>query len=398
MNRGRMFPRPLGGDRGQTKPLVDDGSLGRLAVFLPSLVGGGAERITMNLVREMARRGVHVDLVLSSAVGPFLEDVPDSVELVDLGRSRVLTSLPALVRYLRRERPDALLTAISHANVVGVWARRLARVPTRVVVAEHDTLSHVTEQAERRRARVMPFLIGKSYPKADGIIAVSSGVADDLAEATGIPRASIDVIYNPVVTPEVADAARRTVEHPWLAPGEPPVVLGIGRLAPKKDFTTLLRAFAHVRREVVARLLILGEGPERPELEDLVRTLDLEADVALPGFVDNPYGYLGRASLFVLSSRWEGLPTVLIEAMFCGAPVVSTDCPSGPREILDGGRHGELVSVGDVAAMVRAIKAGLAGDIPPAAPESWRVYELGVVTDRYLEMVLPAAVTQKPQA
>ena len=358
----------------------------RLAVFLPSLVGGGAERITVNLVREAARRGVVVDLVLSRAVGPYVSDVRDSVNVVDLRASRVLTSLPALVKYLRRERPEALLTAISHANIVGIWARRLAGGSTRVVVAEHDTLSQVTQQAARRRTRFVPYLIGKSYRSADAIVAVSSGVADDLAEATGIPRHSIDVIYNPVVTPEVAASARASVDHPWLAPGQPPVVIGIGRLAPKKDFPTLLRAFAAARGEERARLLILGEGPERSELESLVRSLGLESDVALPGFVDNPYAYLAHASLFVLSSRWEGLPTVLIEAMFCGTPVISTDCPSGPREILCDGRYGTLVPVGDVASLAEAIRAGIRGEIKPAPAESWRSFELDAVTDRYLEL------------
>jgi glycosyltransferase involved in cell wall biosynthesis len=365
-----------------------------LAVFLPSLAGGGAERVTLNLVSEAARRQVEVDLVLSTAVGPYLPDVPDSVNLVDLGSSRVLASLPALRRYLRRSQPEAMLTAISHANLAAIWARRLARVPTRLVVSEHDTLSLVTQQAKTRRDRTAPYLIGKFYPSADGIIAVSSGVADDLAATTGLPRQSIDVVYNPVITPEVVSASKTETDHPWLAPGEPPVVLGIGRLTKKKDFTTLLRAFAEVRRDVPARLMILGEGPERAELEALVRTLDLESDVALPGFVDNPYAYLSQASLFVLSSRWEGLPTVLIEAMFCGIPVVSTDCPSGPDEILQGGRYGRLVGVGDPAAMARAIAAGLAGDIDPAPPESWHAYELGTVTDRYLELLLGDGATQ----
>jgi len=194
----------------------------------------------------------------------------------------------------------------------------------------------------------------------------------------------------------VATASKAVVDHPWLAPGEPPVVMGIGRLAPKKDFTTLVRAFAEVRQDVRARLMILGEGPERAELESLVRTLDLEADVALPGFVDNPYAYLARASLFVLSSRWEGLPTVLIEAMFCGAPVVSTDCPSGPHEILNGGRYGRLVPVGDLSALAGAITAGITGNIQPAPPESWRDFELGIVVDRYLEMAFGGTAAEKP--
>lgn len=375
---------------------MKDGRPNRLAVFLPSLVGGGAERVTINLVREMARRGVTVDLVLSEAVGPYLAEIPPSVRLVDLGASRMLLSLPALVRYLRRERPTALLTVMSHANVAGLWARRLARVPTRVIVVEQDTLSLVVRETPRRRARVMPYLIGKTYPSADGIIAVSSGVADDLAEVTAIPRSSIAVVYSPVVTPEVAAASRAPANHPWLATGQPPVVMGIGRLAPKKDFPTLLRAFAEVRGKYRARLMILGEGPARGELEALVRELDLEADVALPGFVENPYAYLARANLFVLSSQWEGLPTVLIEAMFCGVPVVATDCPSGPREILRGGRYGTLVPVGDLDALTHAMEAGLSGKIEPAPSESWHAFELGVATDQYLEMAFGRSGTSDP--
>ncbi len=362
----------------------------RLAVFLPSLAGGGAERVSVNLAIEAARRGLPVDLVLSRVAGPYLSDVPPDVRIVDLAAPRVLLSTPALVRYLRRVRPGVMLTALSHANVIGLWARRIARVPTRVVVAEHDTLSSVTRETRRRRARLMPQLAARTYPMADAIVAVSAGVADDLAEVTGMPRSDIDVVYNPVVTPEVAAAAQQPVPHPWLEAGEPPVVLGVGRLAPKKDFASLLRAFAKARVEITARLLILGDGPLREELAQLVESLDLSDDVSIEGFVDNPYAYMSRAALFVLSSRWEGLPTVLIEAMFCGVPVVATDCPSGPREILGGGRYGRLVPVGQVDDLANAIVAGVRGEIPPPPPESWQPFQRDVVVDRYLEIAYPA--------
>ncbi|MCJ7782006.1 MAG: glycosyltransferase, partial [Acidimicrobiia bacterium] len=302
----------------------------RLAIFLPSLAGGGAERVSLNLAREIANRGIAVDLVVSRLAGAFVSEVPDSVRIVDLGASRVATSLPGLVRYLRRNRPDAMLTVMSHANVVGIVATRIARTPTRVVTSEHDTLSQVTQRTARRRARIMPYLVARAYPRADAIVAVSSGVADDLANITGLARSDIDVIYNPVVTPDVEKAAKQVPDHPWFRPGQPPVVLGIGRLAQKKDFPALMRAFAQVREHSSARLVILGDGPDREDLERLARELGVEGDVSMPGFVDNPFSYLRAASVFVLSSRWEGLPTVLIEALYCGVPVVATDCPSGP--------------------------------------------------------------------
>jgi len=365
---------------------VTESARRRLAIFLPSLAGGGAERVSLNLAREVANRGVDVDLVVSQAVGPYVSEIPDGVRLVDLEASRVATSLPGLVRYLRRNRPDAMLTVMSHANVIGVAAASIARTSTRVVTSEHDTLSQVTERTARRRARGMPYLVAMTYPRADAIVAVSSGVADDLSAVTGLSRDDIDVIYNPVVTPEVEEAVKQAVDHPWFDPGQPPVVLGIGRLAPKKDFPTLMRAFARVREHSPARLVILGDGPDREDLHQLARELGIEQDVSMPGFVDNPFSYLRVASVFVLSSRWEGLPTVLIEALYCGTPVVATDCPSGPREILSDGQYGVLVPIDDVEVIAAGIDRAIRGELPRPPIESWAPYELGTVTDRYLEV------------
>jgi glycosyltransferase involved in cell wall biosynthesis len=328
--------------------------------------------------------------VLAQREGPYLAEVPESVRVVDLQASRVLTSLPALRRYLRSARPHSLLSVMKHANIVALWARRLAGVPTRIVVSERVALSPNVEHASDWSTRLMPHVIRMFYPWADSIVAVCHGVADDLANRTGLPRKDIDVIYNPIVTPDLKRRAHGPVEHPWLQPGEPPVVLAVGRFQPQKDFPTLLRAFARVRQSRPARLMLLGDGPERPALEALIATLGLEPDVTLPGFVTVPYPYMARASVFVLSSGWEGLPGVLIEALYCGAPLVSTDCPTGPREILRDGRYGRLVPVGDEVALAQAIDMALAGEIPPPPPESWRPFELETVVDQYLEVLLAA--------
>lgn len=331
----------------------------RVALFVPSLRGGGAERVMLNLAKGFAERGLKVDLVLARAEGPYLSRVPRLVRVVDLKAFRVLASLTGLVRYIQRERPFALLSALHHANVVALWARKLASVPVRVVVSVHTNLSRATANAPNLRARIMPRWVRLFYPWADAIVAVSSGVAEDLVRHTGIPPEKIHVIYNPVVTPDLFVRAEEPIEHPWFAPGQCPVVLGVGRLTPSKDFSTLIRAFALVRKVRAARLMILGEGEERPRLEALVQELGLEDDIQLPGFVENPYKYMKRSALFVLSSRWEGLPTVLIEAAALGVPVISTDCPSGPAEIL-GEREDLLVPVGDVAALARGICRSLA--------------------------------------
>jgi glycosyltransferase involved in cell wall biosynthesis len=319
----------------------------KLVFYFPSLAGGGAERQMLNLACGFADRGMKVDLVLAKAEGPYLADVPSSVRLIDLNCSRVLTSLPHLVAYLRREKPEAMVSALHHANIVAIWAKRLARVSTQLIISEHNVY--------RDLEWWLPQLMHYFYPWADGIVAVSDGVADNLSRMARLRRDRIAVIYNPAVTPEVLDKARQPLLHPWFASNQPPVILATGRLTRQKDYPTLLRAFALTRDRCAARLLILGEGEARAELEQLIHTLGLDEHVALPGFVDNPYAYMARAAVFVLSSAWEGFACVLVEAMACGCPVVSTDCPSGPAEILEGGRFGQLVAVRDASAMAAAI-------------------------------------------
>ncbi len=360
----------------------------RLAVFIPSLCGGGAERSMLNLAGGIAARGHDVDLVLVRAEGAYLDQVPESVRLVDLGARRARWCLPALVRYLRREQPEGMVSAMNYANILAVWARRLARVSTPIVLSTQNTFSQTLRHKATRNERLMLRLMTRFYPWADTICTVSDGVGDDLSELTRIPRGRIVTIYNPVITPELKQQKQAPVDHPWFQPDQPPVLLGAGRLVPQKDFPPLIRAFAQVRRRRPVRLVILGEGPLRSELEALIRELGMEADISLHGFTDNPYAFMARSSAFVLSSKWEGLPTVLIEAMCCGAPLVSMDCPSGPREILHGGDFGQLVPVGEVATLAQAIEKTLNGVTPVPPPESWQPYELQTVVDQYIGMFL----------
>ena len=362
----------------------------RVAIFTSNMDGGGAERAMAKLAGGIAERGYDVDLVLSRAEGHYLAEVPDTVRIVDLDASRVLASIPGLIRYLRRERPAAMLTSMNYVNVVGIWAKTLARVDTRLVVNEQNALSLEAAHSPRRRHRLMPRLIGRFYPWADRIVSVARGTADDLARTTGLPRGRIEVVHNPIVTPELKELADAPVDHPWFRPGEPPVVLSVGRLSRQKDFGTLLRAFARVRDRRPARLVILGEGPERGSLESLISELGLLEVATLPGWIANPYPWMANAGAYVLSSRWEGLPSVLIEALYCGVPIVATDCLSGPREILDDGAHGLLVKVGDVDALAQGIESALDGEVPRPAPASWRPYEQEFVVGRYLDVLVGA--------
>jgi glycosyltransferase involved in cell wall biosynthesis len=359
-----------------------------IALFLPSLRGGGAEKVMVNLALGFVEQGLKVDLVLAKAEGPYLSRVPEEVRVVDLGARRVLYSLPGLVRYLRRERPQAMLSALNYANIVAIWAKLLARVQTHLVVSEHNTLSCSTQNASSVRVKLLPLLIKIFYPYADAVVAVSHGVAEDLITMTGLPMEKVKVIYNPVITPELFAKAEEPLDHPWFRPGEPPVVLGVGRLTKQKDFPTLIRAFALVRKERPARLMILGEGEERPKLETLARELGIEEDFVLPGFVENPYKYMKRASVFVLSSRWEGLPTVLIEALALGVPVISTNCPSGPAEILEHGKWGCLVPVGEPHLLARAILEILQNDVRiPSHKTAWERFSKENAVIAYLQVL-----------
>lgn len=338
----------------------------------------------MNLAAGLTDRGHAVDVVLAAAEGTYLSHVPPGARVVDLGAGRMRRSLRPLVRYLQDARPRAIVCSMDHTNVAAVWARRIARVPTRVVATVHNTLSQSTPALQRL---VWASLIRAFYPWADAVVAVSRGVADDLARETGLARRRIEVIYNPVITPESVAAARREPRHPWLRDGGPPVILGVGRLTRQKDFATLLRAFAAVRSLRPVRLIILGEGEDRAGLEALARELGVAADVDLPGFVPDSLAFMAHASVFVLSSAWEGLPTVLIEALAAGGRVVSTDCESGPREILQEGRLGALVPVADAAALGAAVAGVLDRPPPPATVDALRPYTRDAAVEHYLRVI-----------
>ena len=360
---------------------------GAIAFFLPSLQGGGAERVIANLAQGIAERGLPVDLVVAAAEGAFLEQVSPDVRLVDLGGRRVLQSLGRLTGYLRREQPRVLISSMSHANVVALWAARLARRATPVIVTVHNTMSRSTPGQGRLAQALWPYLLRSFYPWASHVVAVSRGAADDLAHTAGLPRSGVRVVYNPVITPAMLSLARQAPDHPWFGPDRPPVILGVGRLTRQKDFPTLIRAFAEVRRCRSARLMIMGEGEERPTLEALVSQLGLMDDVALPGFRDNAISYLAASALFVLSSAWEGLPTVLIEGLAVGTRVVSTDCPSGPREILQEGLLGALVPVGNPAAMAEAMLAALEQPRGTIPIDVLTPFSLDAAVDHYLHLI-----------
>jgi glycosyltransferase involved in cell wall biosynthesis len=362
----------------------------RIALTLPSLAGGGAQRIFVDLARGLLDRSFDVDMVLVRDDGELRGSVPPGAEVVRLGGGRVSRAVPRLTRYLRARRPDVVVPAIFHMSLCTLLAARLVRPRVPVVVSHHNQLTLYARHGAHAKDRVVPWLVRAGYPFADGVVAVSDGVADDLASVTRLSRSAIAVVYNPVDSERVQAAATGAVTHPWLVEKAGPVLVAAGRLTAQKDFATLLRAVALLDPGV--RLVILGEGELRPELERLTRELGLADRVDLPGFTANPYPAYRAADAFVLSSRWEGLPTVLVEALVLGVPVVATDCPSGPAEILADGRWGRLVPPGDPEAMAAAIRATLAAEGPAADPASWERFRLDAVSARWAELLETVAL------
>jgi glycosyltransferase involved in cell wall biosynthesis len=335
-----------------------------LAIFAATSGHSGVDRIVANLLPEFARAGLRIHLLQVRGHGPHIDALPEGVRRIDLGSRHVTTSLWPLYRYLRQYRPRVLMSDKDRANRTALRARMLARVPTRCFVRLGTTVSVNLEAKGRLEAWLQRRSIVR-YVQADGVIVPSQGAADDLAHLSGLPQKAIKVLPNPIVTPGLDEFARAPSPHAWLEDPDIPVILGVGSLTPRKDYATLVRAFALLRRKRPCRLIILGEGKEESRLRELAAELGVGEDVLLPGFTPNPYAWMARAAVFAHSSRWEGLGIVLVEALALGIPVISTDCPSGPREVLGYGRHGRLVPVADANALSDAIEAALI--TPPCA-------------------------------
>ena len=403
------------------------GSRRRIAVLFPSLVEGGVERVSLLAASGLVDRGYEIDLLIRDLDRGFPDAIPPRArtfffrttgrrgdqpsppghtapellssgsrfprlalapvlsrkQLVNVAHNKILSGwAAATASYLDRERPDALLAMDTRAVCAGTMAACLASRRPRIVAGLHGVLKRLQDV----------WMARASYVYADAAFGVSSGVAAELRRLPGMARERVHTVYNPVVTGDMDRMAREPVYHPWIGGAGPPVILAVGRLSVEKDFSTLLAAFARLLAWRPARLIVLGEGKRRPHLLSLARRLGVAEHVDFPGFVDNPYAFMAQASLFVLSSRREGLSTVLIEAMACGCPVVSTDCSYGPREILEDGKRGPLVPVGDAEALAAAMARTL--DAPPR-PEALRerasFFDAARAIDRYEELLLGQA-------
>jgi glycosyltransferase involved in cell wall biosynthesis len=351
----------------------------RIAILISNPETGGVERMLVNLAQSFVRQECLVDLLVGNIKSPYLKNLDERITLVSLGSTRPSKARPALCAHLSNQRPAVLLAAKDEdCALAGAVKQRLAHPPRcylRVSVDYSGQLLGRRAGALKRWWRYRQ--VRRWFGEADALICVSQGVAQDIAHIFGRKPAELHVLPNPTITPELALAAAEPLAHPWFASGQPPVVLGVGRLAAIKNFPLLVRAFARVRAHRDCRLVILGEGRHRALLQRMAAQLGVADAMDLPGFEANPYAYMSRAAVFVLSSSWEGSPNVLVEAMACGTPVVATDCPSGPREILQDGKLGPLVPMDDELALSKAILRRLqeprGSDVLRAAVERYSV-------------------------
>jgi glycosyltransferase involved in cell wall biosynthesis len=334
---------------------------------------------------ELIKRGFAVDLVVAKFQGPHVDRIPHGMRVIDLQSSRMLRAIPKLINYLRNTRPRAVFSTITHANIAAVWAACRANINVPVIVRQSNAPRAETKSSFGRyiASQIIPY----AYPRAAGIIAVSDGVKSELLELNRALVGLTKVIPTPVLTDDIQRQASQPTGHPWFDSPDLPIVLSAGRLEPHKGMLDLVQAFRLVRNSRRARLVILGEGSQRSRIEREVQELGLKGDVDLPGFVANPFCFMQQARVFALASYYEGLPNVLIQAMACGTPVVSTDCRSGPSEILAGGSLGQLVPVGDSRGLARAIELSL--ELPKQTEAQrlvWERYGAELATSQYLQI------------
>lgn len=357
----------------------------KFAFFISSLTGGGTVRVFTNLANNLIKKGAEIDMVVGKKEGPFLKKLDKRVNIINHNSSHkykrlFIINLLLLIKYLKKERPNILISTGTHANIVASLAKLILGSSANVVVCR--------EVSSLNNKIFINFLIKILFIKNNKIIAVSNGVKQDLLKNSFINSKKIKVIYNPIFKKSITIRANDKITHSFFNKNNK-IIIAIGRLSKIKDFPTLIKAFKILSKSNEnLRLIILGEGKERDNLEKLIKNYNIENKVDLPGFKDNPYAYLSKSDVFVLSSLSEGFGNVLVEAMACGTPVISTNCPGGPPEILDNGKYGKLVPVSDFKLLAKAIEESLKN---PTNPEILikraKDFDVEKITNKYIGLI-----------
>ena len=344
----------------------------KIALFIPDLFGGGAQRMVVNMAITLAKAGHDVDLVLGRREGTYDTLIPETLNVVDFKKKRITGALFPLVKYLKTAKPDILMSALTHTNIIAIAAKLLLpKSKTKFVVTERNHFSSRTKNSGGKREALNTFLMPLFYPHADAVVGISKGVAQDIVTRAKITEGKIGYIHNPVATDDLikeaeSDQAINPQIEKWINSSNTPLLVTSGRFVDQKDHSTLIEAFALLQDEIECRLILLSEGPLQGELEDQATALGVREKLYFTGFIDHSLSIMKRCDLFVLSSRWEGFGNVLVEALLCGLSIVSTDCPAGPAEILEDGKYGHLVPMQDPQSLSEAMAIALKTPHDPA--------------------------------
>lgn len=369
-------------------------SVKKISIYLPNLSGGGAEHVAIRIANALAARGENVDLVLSQVKGPHLNKVCSKVNIIDLncnGRFTTLKSLPKLLIYLKNKKPDVIFSTLFRANVIAALALKFSGIKARLVIRHPNMLYPQGNPSETIYTSITKKLAIRAAQSADLVVLTSQMMKDELLSLASFDEKKVKIIYNPVPTDDIQIKASVVPKHYWFEGFEnkgKSIILSVGRLNVQKNYSNLINSFALVKKNIDARLIILGEGEERGKLEKLANDLGVSDSVSMPGFVDNPYAYMSRADVFVLPSLWEGFPNVLVEAMACNTSVIATDCPGGTSEILENGMWGILVKNNNIDDLSKAIQRGLMTSQPILPIDRVASFSPEKVVDEFIELMI----------
>jgi glycosyltransferase involved in cell wall biosynthesis len=361
------------------------GRVRHVVLYVPDLSAGGAERAALNLLEALPGPDLRVTLLLNRRSGPLLAALPPGAVVESLDAHRTLAAVPRLVRYLRRERPDVVISYLDFNNIAAICANWVAGRPSQIIASHHSM--YAKPGLRNWKHRRVPLLYRLVLGSASHVVAVSQGIGAELSRAFG-GKLRLTVINNPIVTMRFRELATAPLDHPWFTPDAPPIVLGVGRFTTEKNFAHLVDAFAKLARTSPARLVLLGDGPQRAELLQRIAARGLNGRAIIMPIDPNPWRYMARARVLVLTSLLEGFGNVLVEAMATGTPVVSVNCPDGPAEILGRGKWGRLVPAGDAAALANAIAETLTAPGDPAARKARAMeFSAQAIAARYRELI-----------
>lgn len=367
-------------------------SIKKLAIFAAAISGGGVEKAVFNLANGVAKKGIRVDLLIADDTGISSLYFDAGVTVIKLSSKRVLFCGPELILYLIRAQPNVLFSAMEYVNLIALVSKKISFTSTRVVISSHAPLEYFIRDEKLVKWRLLKKLLSYFYGTADKVITVSKGLERTLIGELNVNPAKILTIYNPIINESLINDSLEDLSDSWVKSSKSPYIISVGRFAKEKDYPTLINAFNLVRKKRDVRLIILGEGPERENVNKLINFHGLSSFVHMPGHVLNPYKYMKNAACFMLSSKNEGFGNVLVEALVLGCPIVSTNCPFGPVEVLDNGLWGSLVSVGDYESMANSVLTTL--EFNQSMSKSLlnthlEQFTVSVVVEKYINVFFP---------